>query len=57
MKLANSLLAMLLVGLYKPGCLITRKQTTQHGISILIMCQIKGEYQFTYLEHVLCVVG
>ena len=23
----------------------------------LIVCQIKGEYQFTYLEHALCVGG
>ena len=33
------------------------KSVAQHAILNLIVCQIKGEYQFTYLEHALCVDG
>ena len=31
------------------------KSAAQHAILNFIVCQIKGEYQFTYLEHALCV--
>ena len=33
------------------------KVATQHAILNLIVCQIKGEYQVTYLEHALCISG
>ena len=33
------------------------KSAAQHAILNLIVCQIKGEYQFTYLENALCVGG
>jgi len=33
------------------------KSAAQHVILNLIVCQIKGEYQFTYLEHALCISG